>query len=153
MRDVDVATQDEFAVTLGGHQMGVEGVKEAELGLLTLFARRAAREVGADDGQLARGCVKAQFDGAALGIELGRAVAGDDVAGLMARVDAHTRVAFFLGKVEMPLHSGKLLEARGDVGRLGLHLLHANTIRPRGFDPAFNALGGGRSDAVEIEAG
>ena len=71
----------------------------------------------------------------------------------MARVDAHTRVAFFLGKVEMPLHSGKLLESRGDIGRLGLHFLHANTIRPRGFDPAFNALGGGRSDAVEIEAG
>ena len=153
VRDVDVAAQDELPCTLGGHEVRVEGVQKAELGLLALFARRSAREVGADDGQLARGCVKAQFDGAALGIELGRAVAGDDVAGLMARVDAHTRVAFFLGKVEMPLHSGKLLESRGDIGRLGLHFLHANTIRPRGFDPAFNALGGGRSDAVEIEAG
>ena len=153
MGDVDVTAQNELALCLGAHEVWVELLQKAELGFLPLFARGAAGKVRADDGQLARGCVKAQFDGAALGIELGRAIAGDDVAGFMARVDADTRISFFLGEMEMPLHSGKLLEARGDVGRLGLHLLHANTIRPRGFDPAFNALGGGRSDAVEIEAG
>ena len=71
----------------------------------------------------------------------------------MARVDSDPRVAFLLGEVKMALHAGKLFEARGDIGRLGLHFLHTNTIRPHACDPGFHAFAGGGTDAVEIEAG
>jgi hypothetical protein len=52
-------------------QVRVQLLQKAELGLLALFARGAAGKVGADDGELARGRVKAQFQVAAFGVELG----------------------------------------------------------------------------------
>ena len=71
----------------------------------------------------------------------------------MPCVDAHAGIAFFLGKVEVPLQARHALEAVGHVGGLRLDFLHANTIRPRGDHPAFHALGRGRANAIEIEAG
>ncbi|MPN39035.1 hypothetical protein SDC9_186561 [bioreactor metagenome] len=71
----------------------------------------------------------------------------------MASVDAHARVAFLLGKVEITLHAGQHLEAPGHIRSLGLDFLDANTIRRSGFDPGFGAFGRGRADTVEVEAG
>ena len=42
-----------------------------------------------------------------LGVELARAVADDHVAGLMAGVDAHARVALLFGEVEMAFQVAK----------------------------------------------
>ena len=71
MRNVDVAAQDELPLALGGHEVRVEGIEKAVFGQLAFLARRAAGEIGADDGQLARGCVETQFDIPALGVKFG----------------------------------------------------------------------------------
>ncbi len=153
VRNVDVAAQDEVALCFQAHEVGVEFGQKAEFGLLALFAGRAARKVRTDDRQLALGRVKTQFDISAFCIELGRSIANDYIRRLVPCVDAHARIALFLGIVKVPLQVGKALEPVGHVGGLGLHFLHTNTIRPRGCHPAFHAFAGGRSDAIEIEAG
>ena len=153
VRNVDVATQDEVALGFQAHEVGVEFGQKAEFGLLALFAGRAARKVRTDDRQLAGGRVKTQLDISAFCIELGRPIANDYIRRLVPRVDAHARIALFLGKVKVSLQVREALEPVGHVGRLSLHFLHANTIRPRGCHPAFHAFAGGRADAIEIEAG
>mgnify|MGYP001256337379 CR=1 FL=1 len=55
--------------------------------------------------------------------------------------------------MKVALQPGQFVEAPDDIRRLGLDFLYANTIRTMLAHPRFNALGGGRSDAVEIEAG
>ena len=45
------------------------------------------------------------------------------------------------------------LETAGNICRLGFDLLHTNTIRPRGGDPALHAFAGGGPNAIEVEAG
>ena len=71
----------------------------------------------------------------------------------MAAVDADPRVALLLGEVEVAFHARHVLELAGDIGRLGLDFLHANTIRRVSLDPLDHAFGGGGTDAVEVEAG
>ena len=61
MRNVDVATKDEIALGLQAHEVRVELGKEAEFRELAFLAGGATRKVRADDRQLARRCVKAQF--------------------------------------------------------------------------------------------
>jgi YccS/YhfK family integral membrane protein len=153
VRDVDVAAQDELALGLQPHQVRVHGRQEAKLGLLALLARAAAGEVGADQRQLARRAVKAQLDIAALGVELGVAKTHAHVAGGMPAVDADAGIALFLGMVEIPGQAGELLEAPLHIRRLGLELLHANTIRALLVQPGLHPLGGRRADAIEVEAG
>ena len=108
---------------------------------------------GADDRQLARRGVKAQFNVAAFGVELAAVESGDHFAGFMPGVNTDARVALFLGKMEMSLQACQAFEAALDVGGLRLDLLYTNTIRPGVGDPLLHALAGGRADAVEIEAG
>ena len=153
VRDVDVATQDEITLAFEGHQVRVELGQKAELGGLALFAGGAAGKVGADDGVLAGGRVKAQLHITAFGVKLGRVVADHHIAGFQARVDTHARIALFLGQVEVALEPGQVLKFLGQVGRLGLDLLHANTIEAGLRKPGFQAFAGGRTDAVEVQAG
>src|SRR6218665_541920 len=82
--NIDVAAQDEFAFSPEAHQMGMEPGQKTELGLLAQRPRGAAGKIGADDRQLARRRVETQFQIAALGIELGRAIAGHPVRRLGA---------------------------------------------------------------------
>ena len=93
------------------HQVRVEVVEEAELGLLPLLARGAAGKVAADDRELALRRVEAQFQVAAFGVELRAAEADDHVAGLVPGVNRHARIALLLGEVEVALEAGQLLEA------------------------------------------
>ena len=53
------------------------------------------------------GGVKAQFHIAALGVKLGRAVADEHIAGLVAGVDAHARVALLLREMKVALQTGQ----------------------------------------------
>jgi hypothetical protein len=55
--------------------------------------------------------------------------------------------------MEVALEAGHLFEAAFDVAGLGLDLLHANTIRRQFAATLGHALGGGRTHAVEVEAG
>src|SRR4030095_2694070 len=144
--DVDVATENEFALGFQAHEVGIELVEEAELGLLALFPRGAAGKVAADDGHLACGCVEAQFHVAAFGVELGRAIAHDDVAGRVPRVHGHARIALLFGEMEIALEPRHFLESAGYIRRLGLDLLQANTIWAGLCDPGFYAFAGGRTD-------
>ena len=153
MRNVDVATQDEFPLAFELHDVRVEFRQKAKLGELALFARRAAGKIRTDNRQFARGGVKAQFDIAPFRIECFRSVTHHNVRGLVAGINAHPRVAFFLGKVKVTVQICQTLEPVGYVRRLGFDFLHANTIRPCGCYPAFHTFAGGRADAVEIEAG
>ena len=153
VRNVDVAAQDEIALGLQAHEVRMELGQEAELRQLAFFARRTAWKVGADDRELACRGVKAQLHVSSFAIKLCRSIANDYIGGLMPRVDAHSRIALFLGKVKVALQARHALEAVGHVRRLCLDFLHANTIRPRGDHPAFHALGRGRANAIEIEAG
>ena len=153
VRYVDVAAQNEIALGFEGLQVRVHLGQKAELGLLTLLARRAAGKVAADDGMTRLGRVKTQLHVSALGVKLRRVVAHHHVAGFMAGVDAHAGVALFLGKVKVALQAGELLKAALHIVGLGLDLLHANTIRLVLGQPGFQAFGGGRADTVEVEAG
>ena len=153
MGNVHIAAQDELSLCLQLQQMGVELGQEAELGLLAFLAGGAAGKVGADQRQLAPGPIKAQLDVAPLGVELCGAIADDHVAGRVARVDAHARVALFFGKVKMALQARQLLKTALNVGGLGLELLHANTIRAVLLYPRLYALGRGRAYAVKVETG
>ncbi len=90
------------------------------------------------------GRVEAQFEVAALGVELGVAPAHHHLAGRVLGVDGGAGVAFLLGEVEMALEAGHFLEAAFDVARLDADLLHANTIRRKFGHPVGHAFGGGR---------
>jgi hypothetical protein len=105
VRDVDVAHQDELALGLQGGQVRVHLGQEAELGGLALLAARTAGEVAADDAELAPGGVEALLDPAALGVELGRAEADAQIAGLLVRVEADARIALLLRVVEVAVQS------------------------------------------------
>ena len=153
MCDVDVAAQDEIALALERHQVGVHLIQKAELGRLALLARTAAGEVGADEGMLTTGRVKAQLHIAALGIKLGGVEAHHHIAGLQAGVDAHAGVALFFGQMEVALQARDLFKFVGQVRRLGLDLLHANTIGSGLGKPGLQAFAGGGTDAVEVQAG
>ncbi|MNR37282.1 hypothetical protein D3C85_1552880 [compost metagenome] len=82
-----------------------------------------------------------------------RAETDHHVAGFAAAVDAHARIALFLGKMEVPAQLGEDFKASGYIAGLGLDFLHANTIRRSGRDPGLDAFGRGGADAVEVEAG
>ena len=132
---------------------GKKPARNRNLGCLPLFARRPAREVAADHRELALGRVEAQFEVAAFGVELLVAPAHDDVAGHVPGVDGGAGVAFLLGEMKVPPQAGHLLEAPRDIARLDADLLHANTIRRQLRHPVRDAFGGGRAQAVEVEAG
>jgi orotate phosphoribosyltransferase len=151
--DVDVAAEDELAFALERIQVREEALEEAELGSLAFLAGRAAREVAADDRQLARRRVEAQFEVAAFGIELGVAPAHHHLARGVLGVNRSTGVALLLRKMEVALEACHLFEAAFDVAGLDLDLLHANTIRRQFGHPVGHALGGGRAQAIEVEAG
>ena len=70
MGDIDVAAQYKFALAFERGEVRVQLGQKAVFGQLALFARRAAGEIGADDGALARRRVKAQFHVAAFGVKL-----------------------------------------------------------------------------------
>jgi len=67
--------------------------------------------------------------------------------------DAHARVALFLGVVKVAFQTSQGVERAFHVWRLGFDFLDANTIRLGFFEPSFHALAGGRTNAVEVEAG
>ena len=71
----------------------------------------------------------------------------------MPGVDADAGVALFLRKLEVSTHLVDDLELVQHIRLLRLDFLHANTIGPGRFDPGNHTLGGGRADAVEVEAG
>ena len=81
----------------------MEGGQEAVFGQLAFLARGAAGKVGADDRQLARRGVEAQFDIAAFGIELAAIKSDNHLTGLVPGINPDTGVTFFLGKMEMAL--------------------------------------------------
>ena len=101
--NVHVTHQNKVALGLEPEQVRVELIQKAELGLLALFARRATGEIGADDAVFGVRRIKAQFHVAAFGVKLARAVAGAHVTGFQSGVQAHARVAFFLGKMKVAL--------------------------------------------------
>jgi hypothetical protein len=152
VRDVDVPAQHKFTLAFELCQVRVKLGQKAVFGQLPLFARRAAGKVGADDGALAGGRVKAQFHIAALGVKLARAIAHHHVAGRVPGVNAHAGVAFFLGKVKVALQVGQGFELARHVFGLGLDFLHANTIRLQLGQPRLKPLAGGRTNAVEVKA-
>ena len=153
MGDIDVAAHNELTPLLQGHEVRVNHFKETVLCLLTLRPRRATGEIHAQQRQLALGCVKAQFDIAALGVKFAAVKALDHMAGLVAGVDAHTRVAFFFGALEVTVQASQLLEAADKIAFLGFDLLHTHTIRLGFFKPALQPFAAGRADAVEVKAG
>jgi hypothetical protein len=134
-------------------QVWVHFVEKSKFGLLALLARRTTGKVAADDGVLAVGRVKAQFHIAAFGIEFVAVKANDHVARLQAGIDAHTRVTLFLGKLEVAFEAVEYFKLVRHVGCLGLHLLHANTIRLCLLEPGDKPFAGGGADAIEVEAG
>ena len=157
MGDVHIAAQDELTLPAQAQQVRVELGQKTELGLLPLGTGRAAGKVATDDRQLGRRLaprpVKAQLDIAALGVELARAKADDHIAGLMAGVHPHARIAFLLGKMKMPLQARQLLKLTRHIGRLSLKLLHTHTIRTLFFEPGFKPFARRRADPVEVKAG
>src|SRR6186713_1809818 len=136
-------------------QVGRHQGEEAELRRLAVLARRAAREVAADDAQARQaapaGAVEAALDVAAFGVELGVAEAETDRARPFPAVQADAAVALFLGEVEAPLHAGDRVEAALDGLGLGLDLLHAHTIRADAFGPGLEPFRRRRADAVQVE--
>lgn len=53
--------------------------------------------------------------------------------------------------MEVALHAAHGFERLGHVIDMNLEFLHAHTIGRHGFSPGHEPLGGGRSDAVEVE--
>lgn len=151
--NVDVTAQHKLAFAFQAHQVGVHLGQKAELGGLAVFAGGAAGKVAADDGELAGGRIKARLHVSSFGIELFRVKACNHIAGLVAAVDAHARVAALLRKMEDAGHACQGVKLAGDIRSLGLDLLHANTIRAGRSDPVLHTLGSGRTNAVEVEAG
>ena len=120
-----------------------------------MLARRAAREVAADDAELgqfpARRAVEARLDVAPFGVELLVAEAEPHRARAPPAVEAHARVALLLGEVEVALHAGDLVEAALDRVGLAFDLLHAHTIGAHAFGPGLEALRRSRADAVQVQ--
>ena len=69
----------------------------------------------------------------------------------MLQEQAHARVALLLGAVEVPLQARHVVEPAVEVARLGLELLHADTIGADVLGPFDEALAGCGSDAVKVE--
>ena len=153
MRDVDVGAKDEFALRFKRHQVQVELGQETILGLLADFARGAAGEIGADDGEFAAWCVKTQLDVTALGVEFIGAVTDHHLAGFVAAVHPGAGITLFLGELEIALHARQGFKAVLDIAVLRLDLLHTNTIGAVLIQPRLQAFAGGGANAVEVEAG
>lgn len=152
VRNIHIATQDEFTLGSQRLQMRIDRIKKAKLSLLPFLTGGAAGKVAADQGKLGSGRVKAQLEVAAFIIKFGYAQADHHIGGGKVGVDPHSRIALFLRKVKVTLQAGQLLEPPGNVVGLGLDFLHANTIRLVRLNPLRQPLAGGRSDAIEIEA-
>jgi hypothetical protein len=133
------------------HQVWEDAVQEAVFGGLTVFAAGAAGEVGADDAELAPWRVETGLHPAALGVEFAAVETGQYGTGRLARIQAHTRVALLLRKLEVAVKFTQLVEAPGHVAGLGLDLLHPHTIGARVCGPFHEPLGGRRTNAIEIE--
>ena len=86
-------------------------------------------------------------------VELAAVKSDHDIAGLVAGVNAHAGVAFFLGKLKMPRHTGQHVELARHIVGLGFDFLDANTIGLGLRDPGLDAFGGGRANAVQVQAG
>ena len=153
MRDVHVTAQNELAPVLELRQVQIELFQKTKLRLLAFLAGRAAGEVATDEGALGRGCVKTQFHVTALRVKLGRTVADPHIAGFVPAVETNTGVTLFLGKMKVAAQAGQMLKSVLHVRGLGLDLLYTNTIRLSFGEPGFQAFGGSRADAIEVEAG
>lgn len=133
--------------------MSVHLGQKAELGRLALFARRSARKVTTDDGELACRCIKTRFYVASFDVKFFGVKSDDDIARFVAAIDADAGVTFFLRKMENTTHASQGVEFALNIRSLGFDLLDANTIRAGCRDPLFNTFGRGGADAVEVEAG
>ena len=133
--------------------MRVHRGEKAVFGFLPFRPGRATREIAADDGKFLFGCVKAQFDITAFGVELATIKSNDDIAGRMARIDAYAGVAFFFSVMKMAVQASKRVEGAFYICGLGFDFLYTNTIGFGFFEPSFYAFLGGRSNSVEVEAG
>ncbi len=153
VRNVHIAANNEIALGTQRLEVGAHVVQEAKLGFLPFRTRRTAGEISTDDRQLSLGCVKAHFYKTTFGIKLVTAHAHHHIAGFMLAVNRHTRIAFFLGKVEMALEARQRLKFARYIGRLCFNLLHANTIGIVLSNPSLHPFGGRRTDAVQVQAG
>src|ERR1019366_3846137 len=144
VRNVDVADEDDLALLAEAFEIRRHQGEEGEFRLLPMLARRAAREIAADDAQprqrFAAAASEARLDVAALGVEFPVPEAEPHRGRLPAAVEADPRVALLLGEVEMPLHSGDRVEASLDRLGLGLDLLHAHTIGADALRPGPEAF-------------
>ena len=75
------------------------------------------------------------------------------MAGFMAGVNPHARIALFLRALEVTVQTGQLLEDAYKIALLSLDLLHTHTIWLGFFKPALQPFAAGRADAVEVKAG
>jgi len=71
----------------------------------------------------------------------------------MARVNPHTRIAFFHSKMKIPFVTGNFFKTAIHVWRLRFEFLYANTILLGLRQPVFKAFTGSRTDTVQVQAG
>src|SRR4051794_28767024 len=124
--------------------MRQEYLHEAELRLLSFFARRTGRAIHGDHAELAEIALHV----AAFRIEFIAAEADLDRIRFELRIDADARVTLLFGVMKMAVITIGREEFRRHVGGLCLQLLHADKMGILLGHPLEKALSGGGADAV-----
>jgi len=120
-----------------------------ELEALAQVAGTARRDVEGDHAEVA----EARFDIAAFLVERRPAQRGDDLVGLTLAVDRNPAVALLGAGIAVEAMVAIRAEHRiGQLGLLGLGFLQAQDIGVLCAEPVEEALAGGRTDAVGVEA-